>query len=319
MSHQQAGQSAIAKQIHPCLPTSLRAKKEKFSQLAVFKEALLQVQGRRSSVQNGYEKVIASLEAMVEELLVRNECLVQEKHALIKENCELRRQTESLSNIIEVKKRLGDSIVVDSSEIFEVMLVDSGTVERGTSKYEDSYECGNTIGNILEENSQVANRQEFIIMSHPLSQMGSDEGEISMSNIGQTHRVNQTNLQTPGLYKENIHIQCNSRHPDGVIRAFYLSVMQKRSTCRHLMEIIDSLRNDITTIIFEPYPTNDFWVEMLQNYLKLVHDGHFETQLEVLDYLKIHRLVDTLMIRCLKSRIEFLFYNQDSFEMPTVH
>ena len=59
-----------------------------------------------------------------------------------------------------------------------------------------------------------------------------------MSNIGRTQPVNNTNLQTPGLYRENIYIQCNSRHPDGVIRSFYLSVMQKRSTSKHLIQII---------------------------------------------------------------------------------
>jgi hypothetical protein len=56
---------------------------------------------------------------------------------------------------------------------------------------------------------------------------------------------------------------------------------------------------------------------MLCNFLKIAHDGHFETQIEVLEYIKIHRLIDTLMIRCLKSRIEFLFSSNDSFEMPT--
>ena len=49
-----------------------------------------------------------------------------------------------------------------------------------------------------------------------------------MSNIGRTQQINPTGLQTPGLHRENIYIQCNSRHPDGVIRSFYLSVMQKR-------------------------------------------------------------------------------------------
>jgi hypothetical protein len=71
-----------------------------------------------------------------------------------------------------------------------------------------------------------------------------------MSNIGRTQPVNQTNLQTPGLHQENIYIQCNSRHPDGVIRSFYLSAMQKKSTLTHLIEVIESLKNDITFIIF---------------------------------------------------------------------
>jgi hypothetical protein len=32
----------------------------------------------------------------------------------------------------------------------------------------------------------------------------------------------------------------------------------------------------------------------------------------------MHKLIDTLLIRCLKSRIEFLFEYRDSFENPSV-
>jgi signal recognition particle receptor subunit beta len=77
-----------------------------------------------------------------------------------------------------------------------------------------------------------------------------------MSNIGRTQNVNQTNLQTPGLNKENIYIQTSSKTSDGIIRAFYLSAMQKKQTAKHLMEVIESLKHDITTVLFEPYPTN---------------------------------------------------------------
>jgi hypothetical protein len=37
------------------------------------------------------------------------------------------------------------------------------------------------------------------------------------------------------------------------------------------MQIIDSLKNDITTVIYESYPTNEFWTHMLCNFLKIVH------------------------------------------------
>lgn len=57
---------------------------------------------------------------------------------------------------------------------------------------------------------------------------------------------------------------------------------------------------------------------MLCNFLKIANDGHFETQLEVLEYIKVHKLIDSLLIKCLKSRIEFLFFSNDSFEMPSV-
>ena len=124
-----------------------------------------------------------------------------------------------------------------------------------------------------------------------------------MSNIGRNQTLNHASVQTPGLHRENIFIQCNNRHPDGVIRSFYLSVMQKRSTSRPFIEIIESLKNDSTTILFDPYPANEFWVELLCNFLKIAHEGQFETQLELLEYIKVHKFLDTLMIRCLKSRI----------------
>ena len=77
-----------------------------------------------------------------------------------------------------------------------------------------------------------------------------------MSNIGRTQNVNNANMQTLGLNKENIYIQTSNKTSDGIIRAFYLSAMQKKGTAKHLMDIIESLKHDITTVIFEPYPTN---------------------------------------------------------------
>ena len=78
--------------------------------------------------------MISALESVVEELFVKNDNLVQERYSLVRENYDLRKQTESLSNIIEVKKRLGESIIVENSDIFEI-LVESGTTSRGFSKY----------------------------------------------------------------------------------------------------------------------------------------------------------------------------------------
>lgn len=57
---------------------------------------------------------------------------------------------------------------------------------------------------------------------------------------------------------------------------------------------------------------------MLCNFVKIIHEGHFETQLEVLEYIKCHRLIDTLIINCLKSRVEFLFSCRDPFEPPSI-
>jgi len=38
----------------------------------------------------------------------------------------------------------------------------------------------------------------------------------------------------------------------------------------------------------------------------------------VLEYIKCHRLIDSLIINCLKSRVEFLFSCRDSFEPPSI-
>jgi hypothetical protein len=94
-----------------------------------------------------------------------------------------------------------------------------------------------------------------------------------MSNIGgRTQTIHPTNLQTPGLARENIFIQCPCIKSEGIIRAFYLSVIQKQFTTNHLINIIESLTNDITMVIYEAYPTNQFWTEMLCNFLKIVRE-----------------------------------------------
>jgi len=77
-------------------------------------------------------------------------------------------------------------------------------------------------------------------------------------------------------------VQCSAAKSEGVIRAFYLCAMQRQSTTNHLSKLIHSLKNDMTIKIYEAYPTNEFWVEMLNNFLKIVHEEHFDNQMEVL-------------------------------------
>lgn len=78
------------------------------------------------------------------------------------------------------------------------------------------------------------------------------------------------------------------------------------------------MTHDITVVLYDPYPTNELWTELLCNFIKILHDGHFETQIDVLNYIKAHRLLDTLLINSLRSRVEFLFECRDSFEPPSV-
>lgn len=126
------------------------------------------------------------------------------------------------------------------------------------------------------DSNHILNRHDFVIASNPLSYNISqmEENEISMSNIGRTGAA-VTRLQTPGLPRENIFLQCSSRRVEGVVRAFYLSVLQRVSTAKQLTCLVEELQHDITTVIYEPYPTNEFWTGMLVNFIKIVHQGHF--------------------------------------------
>ena len=40
--------------------------------------------------------------------------------------------------------------------------------------------------------------------------------------------------------------------------------------------------------------------------------------MEVLQYIKVHYIIDSLFIRCLKNRIAFVFGSRDTFDEPTV-
>jgi hypothetical protein len=72
-------------------------------------QALLALHQKRSKTQTGYESIIGSLKQIVQELLQRNDFLIVERDTLLRENYELRKKNESLSNILDVKRRLGDS------------------------------------------------------------------------------------------------------------------------------------------------------------------------------------------------------------------
>lgn len=69
--------NAIAKQIHPKLPSSITHTKEDSKTVACFRNALVQMHEKRQHAQNGYEKVITALEEVIEELFKKNDCLNQ--------------------------------------------------------------------------------------------------------------------------------------------------------------------------------------------------------------------------------------------------
>ena len=200
----------------------------------------------------------------------KNDFLMKDRSILMRENYELRRRNDSLHNIIEVKDRLRDSFNADPNEIFEV-LVESASAARMSKITESVEEDERQVQSILEEGScgqegfmeksdeAIIDRNSFALASHPLSYnvSQSEENEISMSNIGQTQTVLvQGAAQTPELPKENVYIQCHAGRAEGVMRAFYLSLIQKKETTRTFIGVIESLRHDDTVVLYEPYPTN---------------------------------------------------------------
>jgi hypothetical protein len=78
----------------------------------------VQFNSRRKETQNSYEKVITALENVIEELFQKIDFYTQDRQLLLQENIELRKKIESLTNIIDVKQRLRQSVVVDNSQIF---------------------------------------------------------------------------------------------------------------------------------------------------------------------------------------------------------
>lgn len=236
---------------------------------------------------------------------------MRDREALLREQVELKKENEALNSVMEVKQRLGEG---SDQDIFEV-LVENNSASR---KVEDS--CEFAPARLPEQNSYILQRQELIISSVPLSYNIScnasqnlsriNENEISMSNIGQLHTVNPSQLNTPSLKGENVYVRCG-RTAEGTVRAFYLSLLQRKETSQLLGGVVDSLKHDIMAVIYEPYPTNEFWTDLLCNFLKIVHEAHFDTPTELLDYLKMHRLIDTLFVRCLRTRVDFLFDARD--------
>lgn len=75
MASQQPTHTPIAKQIRPQVTTTLPKRKQELTPLVQFQQAFLQIHDKRRSSKNGYEKVIAALEQMVEELIVKNDNL----------------------------------------------------------------------------------------------------------------------------------------------------------------------------------------------------------------------------------------------------
>ncbi len=104
--------SNIAAKVTTKLPSSLAlpsAAPPPPTDAQALQQALLGLLQKRNKTQSGYESVIGSLKQIIHELLQRNDFLLQERDTLLRENYELRKKNESLSNVLDVKRRLGDS------------------------------------------------------------------------------------------------------------------------------------------------------------------------------------------------------------------
>lgn len=245
------------------------------------------------------------------ELLQRNDCLVRNRQALLREQIQLKKKNGSLNAIIEAKLRLSDRLMNEDIDIFDI-IVESACFSGEQSQEQES----DNLPRVIDATSQIFQRNELAISSIPLSyNMSVNQEEISMSNIGPT--INQSFRNTNLQKRQSIYVQCSNLKAEGIIRAFYLSAIQRRQTTSRLSAVIESLKNDIICVIYEPYPNNQFWTQMLSNFLKILHEGEFDTQVEILEYLKAHRLIDSLIIKCLRTRIEFLF-DDGSFETRKV-
>ena len=68
----------------PNLPSKIGPKIDEKRTLNEFREAMKDINLKRSATKNAYEKVIQALEEVVEELFRKNDCLTQEKSFLIR-------------------------------------------------------------------------------------------------------------------------------------------------------------------------------------------------------------------------------------------
>jgi hypothetical protein len=86
-----------------------------------------------------------------------------------------------------------------------------------------------------------------------------------MGKIERIQKATQTHLKTLGLLRENIFIQYYTHRVEGFKGTIYLSIIQ------WIAEAVDKsdleLINVVMTVIFELYPTNDFWTETLNSFI----------------------------------------------------
>jgi hypothetical protein len=76
--------SALAKWITPKLPDSLARKTFNPANSEQFQQALVSLHQKRDTAQNGYESIISSLKQIIEELMQRNEFLIQDRDVILK-------------------------------------------------------------------------------------------------------------------------------------------------------------------------------------------------------------------------------------------
>lgn len=128
-----------------------------------------ELKSKGQKFQSGYEGVISSLKEVIEQLLQKNKFLIHDRDTVLKENVNLRKKNQSLNNVIDVKRRLGESLNGEGGEIFEI-LVESGSVSGGMSKIQESRDEDVQAEEIeILDNNAIFDRNELVITSNPLS------------------------------------------------------------------------------------------------------------------------------------------------------
>ncbi len=184
-----------------------------------------QVSSLAESAHAKYQQVVAALQQVLGQLAARNDFLQRDRQTILNNNQMLKKRNQALSSVLQ----LGSAESAPAGDILQVL--SAQPTERSS----------------LPQPAHI-NRQEFISQSNPLSCEASylGENEISMSNIG---RQPFALALTPGLKRERLQVEVPVS-ADGCLRAFYLSVLQKRESTEKLMEVIDSLKFDPTAVLY---------------------------------------------------------------------
>lgn len=100
------------------------------------------------------------------DLVQRNDSLVRDREALLREQIELKQRNGRLNSMVESKLRLSDRLMNEDIDIFDI-IVESPAFSGGESRHEQSDNLPSVP--VTDANSEVYQRHELAISSIPLS------------------------------------------------------------------------------------------------------------------------------------------------------